>query len=125
MKNYDFKADIWSCGVILYILLSGRPPFNADNDLEIMRMIKIGKYSMQSRIWDKVSTHAKDLVKGMLCYDPKKRLTANQALNHMWFLIEKQPEDLADVSQIQRQDNILGQQIRKKNNMFQLSKQEI
>lgn len=52
MRSYDFKADMWSCGVILYTMLSGRPPFNADNDLEIMRMIKTGKYSMRSRIWD-------------------------------------------------------------------------
>ena len=45
-KNYDLRADMWSCGVILYIMLTGRPPFNADNDLEIMRMIKIGNYKM-------------------------------------------------------------------------------
>ena len=51
-RNYDYKADMWSCGVILYTMLSGRPPFNADNELEIMRMIKTGKYSMRSRVWD-------------------------------------------------------------------------
>ena len=88
MKSYDEKADIWSIGIIMFILLSGRPPFNADNDLEIMRQIKVGHYSLKNRIWDNISTHAKDLIKGLLCYDPKKRLTARQAMDHVWFTIE-------------------------------------
>ena len=62
--------------MILYILLSGRPPFNADHELEIMRLIKIGKYSMKGRVWDFISKQAKDLIKGMLCYNPNKRMNA-------------------------------------------------
>jgi calcium-dependent protein kinase len=76
MKNYDLKADMWSCGVVLYIMICGRPPFNDDNDLEIMRMIKEGQYGMKSRVWDRVSSHAKDLIRSLMCYNPKKRLTA-------------------------------------------------
>ena len=48
-NSYDNKCDIWSCGIILYILLSGRPPFNADQNLEIMRQIKIGEYFMSDK----------------------------------------------------------------------------
>jgi calcium-dependent protein kinase len=55
-KCYDNKCDIWSCGVILYILLSGRPPFNADHNLEIMRQIKIGQYFMSGKQWVFVSS---------------------------------------------------------------------
>ena len=55
MKNYDFKCDIWSCGVVLYIMLCGRPPFNADQNLEIMRLIKEGKYTMDGKVWSKIS----------------------------------------------------------------------
>jgi len=69
-KCYDNKCDIWSCGVILYILLSGRPPFNADHNLEIMRQIKIGQYFMSGKQWVFVSSQAKDLIKKMLRYNP-------------------------------------------------------
>lgn len=54
-NSYDNKCDIWSCGIILYILLSGRPPFNADQNLEIMRQIKIGEYFMSGKQWAFVS----------------------------------------------------------------------
>lgn len=53
--RYDQKCDIWSCGVILYIMLSGKPPFNADNVLEIMKQIKIGDYEMKGKNWDFIS----------------------------------------------------------------------
>jgi calcium-dependent protein kinase len=69
-KSYDHKCDIWSCGVVLYIMLCGRPPFNADHNLEIMRLIKIGNYSLEGKNWKYVSPLAKDLLNKMLCYDP-------------------------------------------------------
>ena len=55
-KDYDHKCDIWSAGVIFFTMLTGKPPFNADSDLEIMRLIKIGKYSMKGRIWPDISS---------------------------------------------------------------------
>lgn len=55
IKNYDRKCDIWSCGIVMYIMLSGRPPFNAESDLEIMRLIKIGDFSMSGKVWNNIS----------------------------------------------------------------------
>jgi len=83
LGNYDEKCDIWSAGVILYILLCGDPPFNGANDNEIYRKIQAKKYSFPSPKWDKVSNDAKDLIKHMLC-DPDKRYTAEEVLKHTW-----------------------------------------
>ncbi len=81
--EYDEKCDIWSCGVILYILLTGDPPFNGANDNEIYRKIQAKKFSFPSPQWDKISDDAKDLIKRMLS-DPKDRFSAEQVLNHNW-----------------------------------------
>ena len=88
-RNYSELCDLWSCGVIMYILLTGRPPFNGINEEEIMKKIKEGNYDMSKYPWGIISEDAKDLVKGLLQTDPKKRYTAQQALNHKWFESEK------------------------------------
>ena len=84
--NYDNKCDIWSCGVILYILLCGYPPFDGDNENDIIKAITKKKYSFPEEEWKSVSDDAKDLIKHMLC-DPDKRFNAQNVLNHPW--IEK------------------------------------
>ena len=91
-KKYDEKCDIWSCGVILYILLSGRPPFSGENDKEIMQQVAIGKYDLQSNPFNKCSKNCLDLIKKLLIMDPKKRITAQEALNHPWFKDNKSKE---------------------------------
>jgi calcium-dependent protein kinase len=68
-KKYNEKCDIWSCGVILFIILSGVPPFNGANDQEIMKNVKIGKFSFSDPCWTNVSDKAKDLIKKLLTYD--------------------------------------------------------
>ena len=83
-KNYGPKCDIWSAGVVLYVLLSGYPPFFGTNDKEIMRNVLKGTYSMSGDIWGIVSKDGKDLVKKMLTYDPDKRISAAEALMHPW-----------------------------------------
>lgn len=83
-KSYNEKCDIWSCGVILYILLSGTPPFNGSNDNAIMQKVKTGKYSMSGTEWDAISEDAKDLISKMLTYDPEKRPSAEACLQHKW-----------------------------------------
>ena len=70
-KKYDSKCDVWSCGVILYILLCGTPPFNGKNDDIIMEKIKEGTFKIEGEEWEKISDQAKSLVKKMLEYDPE------------------------------------------------------
>jgi len=65
-KEYNEKCDIWSCGVILYILLCGYPPFFSRNETEIMEKVKIGKYDFKKQEWRYVSDDAKRLINNML-----------------------------------------------------------
>ena len=79
-ENYNEKCDVWSCGVIMYILLSGVPPFNGSDDDEIMEKVQQGKFSFKKAIFSKVSDAAKNLIKRMLTKDVNKRITAEEAL---------------------------------------------
>ena len=88
-RNYTEKCDIWSCGVIMYILLTGRPPFFGNTDSEIMYRIKSGKYDLSKYPWSVVSKEAKDLIKALLQPNPNMRLSAEQALKHPWFSSKK------------------------------------
>ena len=78
-RNYDERCDIWSLGVILYLMLTGVPPFNGENDDEILAKVKIGKYSIDTLIDAGASDEAIDLLTKMLEIDRNKRLTAEQA----------------------------------------------
>jgi len=71
-RKYDQKCDMWSCGVILYILLCGYPPFNGPNDNVIMEKVKIGKYSYDGEEWNQVSQDGKNFIRKLLEKDPKK-----------------------------------------------------
>ena len=84
-KNYNEKCDIWSCGVIMYILLSNMPSFSGENEKEIYEKIKIGKYDLQSPPFDKLSKNCLDLIKNLLNIDVDKRFSAEKALDHVWF----------------------------------------
>ena len=81
---YDEKCDIWSCGVILYILLCGYPPFNGETDNDIMASVKKGQYDFPVEEWSGISKEAKDLVTNMLKFDPKNRFSAKDCLSHTW-----------------------------------------
>ena len=69
-KKYNKKCDVWSVGVIMFILLSGKPPFDGKDDNEITDAVKVGKYKMEDEPWGSISKDAKNLVKEMLTKDP-------------------------------------------------------
>ncbi|KAG9152836.1 hypothetical protein Leryth_017652 [Lithospermum erythrorhizon] len=83
-RNYGPEVDIWSAGVILYILLSGVPPFWAETEQGVALAILRGNIDFKREPWPKISDSAKRLVRQMLEPDPKKRLTAQQVLDHPW-----------------------------------------
>jgi calcium-dependent protein kinase len=86
-KQYNEKCDIWSCGVILYILLSGVPPFHGgtlDDDRVIIESITKGEYNFNDDEWKKVTSEAKDLIKKMLTFDKNKRPSAETCIKHSW-----------------------------------------
>jgi len=82
--SYGAAVDLWACGVLLYIMLSGRMPFYGKDDQACLKMIGIGKYEFPDREWSTISEDAISLVRGLLQVDPEKRLTADAALHHSW-----------------------------------------
>ncbi|KAG5011253.1 hypothetical protein AAZX31_07G241700 [Glycine max] len=83
-RSYGKEIDIWSAGIILYILLSGVPPFWAETEKGIFNAILEGEIDFVSEPWPSISDSAKDLVRKMLTQDPKKRITSAQVLEHPW-----------------------------------------
>ena len=84
-ENYNEKCDVWSCGVILYILLCGYPPFNGSSNVDIFHNIQYSQPMFNAEEWKDVSPSAIDLIKNMLNKNPSKRYTAEMCLDHKWF----------------------------------------
>ena len=85
--NYDEKCDIWACGVILYILLAGYPPFNGNTDKEVYNQITNIKLDFEKERWKNISKYAKELIKNMLT-PAKNRFTAKQVLSSKWLEVK-------------------------------------
>ncbi|XP_078532879.1 calcium/calmodulin-dependent protein kinase type II subunit delta isoform X14 [Lissotriton helveticus] len=81
---YGKPVDMWACGVILYILLVGYPPFWDEDQHRLYQQIKAGAYDFPSPEWDTVTPEAKDLINKMLTINPAKRISATEALKHPW-----------------------------------------
>ncbi|KAA6403001.1 MAG: putative Calcium/calmodulin-dependent protein kinase type 1 [Streblomastix strix] len=84
-KGYGPEVDLWSLGVMMYVLLCGFPPFFDENNATLFRKIKKGQFAFISPFWNSISVSAKDLISRLLLVDPKQRLSAEQALKHPWF----------------------------------------
>ncbi|XP_062398458.1 calcium/calmodulin-dependent protein kinase type II delta chain-like [Sardina pilchardus] len=83
-EAYGKPVDIWACGVILYILLVGYPPFWDEDQHKLYQQIKAGAYDFPSPEWDTVTPEAKNLINQMLTINPAKRITSQEALKHPW-----------------------------------------
>ncbi|CAM9837827.1 unnamed protein product, partial [Pylaiella littoralis] len=84
-RKYDKACDLWSIGIITYILLCGYPPFVGNSDADIFNAVQRADYRFLSPEWDEVSDEAKNLIRRLVVKDPTARLTASQALVHPWF----------------------------------------
>jgi serine/threonine protein kinase len=84
-NNYNQKCDIWSCGVIMYILLCGRYPFYGSSEEEITRKILIGTFNFDDKHFENVSENAKDLIRKCLIHDRNKRISVKEAIKHEFF----------------------------------------
>ena len=87
--NYDEKCDIWSCGVILYIMLCGYPPFDGESEEEILDKVKKGSFEFPKEEWKNISKDAIDLIEKMLTFESNKRISALECLRHNWFIKNK------------------------------------
>lgn len=108
-RNYGPQCDIWSLGVVLYILLSGMPPFWGDNEKEIFTSILRGQLDFQTAPWPAISPAAKDLVTKILTFDVRQRATAEAILQHPWLHTHGvAPDRPIDSIVIQRLRNFAG-----------------
>jgi calcium/calmodulin-dependent protein kinase I len=82
--HYGPPCDLWSAGIVLYMLLSGMPPFYDKSEPRLLRSIISGKFSFKDPVWEPVSGEAKDLIRKLLVVDPAQRLTCEQVLEHPW-----------------------------------------
>jgi calcium/calmodulin-dependent protein kinase I len=96
-KVYGKPVDIWSLGIIIYILLCGYPPFYHKNQAQLFRLIREGKYEFDSPYWDPISKNAKDLVRACLTVDPAKRITMDGVLKHPWVAESASKTDITPV----------------------------
>jgi calcium-dependent protein kinase len=117
-KNYTEKCDLWSCGVIMYILLAARAPFEGKTDQDIMARIMTGKYDMTIPQLSKISTEAKQLINSLLQKDPSKRINAELAMNHIWFK-KFQTRDKLNLITSDKMKYINNMKIHRKSNVLQ------
>ena len=92
-STYTSACDLWSAGVMLYILLAGCPPFYNKSEQSLLSAVRRGRYSFDDLVWRQISQSAKDLISRLLDIDSKRRLTAEQALEHPWIKDTERPHE--------------------------------
>lgn len=88
-KPYNQSCDYWSIGVVLYVLLSGMPPFYDDDNFALYEKIKTAEYDFDAEVWESVSSGAKEIIKSLLLIDPTKRMRPDELLKHPWITGEQ------------------------------------
>lgn len=101
-KGYDERADMWSIGVVMFILLGGYPPFEGPIE-ELAGLILKGEFEFEALYWDHISDEAKDLIASLLHVNPEKRVTAEEALQSDWMMAEEETLTVNDLSSAQSQ----------------------
>jgi len=105
--KYDQASDLWSLGVIMYVLLCGYPPFYGDTDADVLAKVRLGNFSFNAADWRSVSEDAKSLIRHLLKMNPRDRYSAEQALNHVW-VRNKAPKSQGVSLQNSLVDNLRG-----------------
>ena len=95
-RPYGKECDIWSIGVVAFILLSGTPPFYEEDNFALFEQIKACKYDFEVETWNSVSAEAKDLISKILVADPAKRITCEGMMNHPWMKMNLDSEKKLD-----------------------------
>jgi len=95
-KYKDYKFDIWSAGVVMFVLLTGNFPFDHKSKRQIIKQVQKGKPNFIKKDWKHISTEAKDLINMIFNINPNERPSASQCLNHPWFKKTLQKSSLTD-----------------------------
>mmetsp|Transcript_23471 Transcript_23471/g.49127 ORF Transcript_23471/g.49127 Transcript_23471/m.49127 type:complete len:343 (+) Transcript_23471:1-1029(+) len=98
---YGTKADMFSMGVIVFILLGGYPPFYADSQKDLLLMCRSGQFEFDREYWGKISIEVKNMIRRLLVVNPDKRLSAEDVLSHPWMTTDKNVLQAADLSKSQ------------------------
>lgn len=91
--SYTTQCDVWSMGVIMYIMLCGKPPFSGKTNKDIINNVLTGQYSLKNEVWNTVSAEAKDMISKLLERSADMRMTAQEAFDHPWIQNERDKEN--------------------------------
>lgn len=97
---YNKSCDLWSIGVVLYILLSGTPPFYDEDNFVLFEKIKNVDFNFDAPVWQSVSNEAKDIIRKLLVKNPEERLTPDEVLSHPWIVGDSKTTDIGAMKEM-------------------------